>query len=158
MRKGMRNMLLKFNRVELAAGLLVMSIGLVNPLRASTQIKIMPLGDSITQGGHTGRVAANLATVGYRYDLYFHLIKSGFDVDFVGTQNSIDRCAPNPVDYPHYNSVFDRDHQGAWGPTAVFLDSAMNSCLESLGDNLPDIILIHAGPGLVPVYVQIDTK
>ena len=48
------------------------------------EIRIMPLGDSITYG--TG------AAGGYRYPLYIALTNAGYNVDYVGTQtgNSVD--------------------------------------------------------------------
>ncbi|MFI1773674.1 SGNH/GDSL hydrolase family protein [Thalassobellus citreus] len=49
-------------------------------------IKIMPIGNSITAGEHYKFPALEERT-GYRKELYEMLIKDGYNVDFVGSQN-----------------------------------------------------------------------
>ena len=69
---------------------------------ASAAVRIMPLGDSITQGEHVEQ--------GYRRGLWLKLNAAGFDVDFVGS-----------LDTPHMgpgSGDYDQDHEGHWGWTA----------------------------------------
>ncbi len=88
-------------------------------------IKIMPLGDSITQGIHI-----NSKNIGYRRDLYQILTDNGFRVDFVGSMNdgSI--------------SDFDKDHEGHSGYRA---NQIRDSIYNWLVINPADIILLHIG-------------
>ena len=88
------------------------------------KVKIMPLGDSITEG--------TPGTVGYREKLYRDLINSGFKVDFVGSQST--------------GSGFDGDHEGYGWQTASFFNSQLNGPSGYLlNDNPPDVILYHIG-------------
>lgn len=59
---------------------------IVSNSQASDTTKIMPVGNSITAGEHYKYPALSERT-GYRKDLYELLIKSGYNVDFVGSQN-----------------------------------------------------------------------
>ena len=52
---------------------------------ARNSIKIMPVGNSITAGEHYHYPPLAERT-GYRKDLYWMLINSGYNVDFVGSQ------------------------------------------------------------------------
>lgn len=54
--------------------------------KAGDTIRIMPIGNSITAGEHY-RFPALEERTGYRKELYEMLIKSGYKVDFVGSQN-----------------------------------------------------------------------
>ena len=88
------------------------------------KVKIMPLGDSITEG--------TPGTVGYRKKLYWDLINSGFKVDFVGSKST--------------GSGFDCDHEGYGWQTASFFSSQLNGPLGYLlNANPPDVILYHIG-------------
>ncbi len=92
-------------------------------LNTSGTIRIMPLGDSITQGVH-----GSTDNAGYRNDLAELLDSQGFDYDFVGTKRD--------------GSGFDRDHEGHSGVRADELLAELNSYLNS---NPPDLILLHIG-------------
>ena len=93
-------------------------------LTFSGTIKIMPLGDSITEGIP--------GSIGYREKLYGDLINSGFDVDFVGSLSS--------------GSGFDTDHEGHSGQTASWLNPRLNGPTDYLlNANPPDVILYHIG-------------
>ena len=95
------------------------------PLLNSSKIKIMPLGDSITQGIHI-----NSKNIGYRRDLYNLLKSNGYQIDLVGSM--------------HNGSVsdFDKDHEGHGGYRA---DQIRDSVYYWLSLNPPDIILLHVG-------------
>ncbi len=85
--------------------------------------KIMPLGDSITDG-----IGSYLGTGGYRDDLYQFLTDQGINFDFVGSLN--DGISPDP------------DHEGHDGFTAEQIDSLL---MGKLVNYSPDIILLHIG-------------
>lgn len=102
---------------------------------ATAQTRIMPVGDSITQGGQ--------GFASYRYPLYFDLLAAGFDVDFVGTQNTLDGGGlPNPVSYPDYSTTFDRDHEGYWGDRTDELELVVQTAAQL---HQPEYVLIHLG-------------
>ena len=95
------------------------------PSLNTSKIKIMPLGDSITQGIHI-----NSKNIGYRRDLYNLLKSNGYQIDLVGSM--------------HDGSVsdFDKDHEGHGGYRA---DQIRDSVYYWLSLNPPDIILLHVG-------------
>lgn len=92
---------------------------------AYSQVRIMPLGDSITEG-----VAGSSDDTGYRRALYQSLIGAGHSVDFIGTQTD-----GTPTD-------FDRDHEGHGGWRA---DQIRDNIKSWLTTNPADIILLHIG-------------
>ncbi|MEV6237640.1 SGNH/GDSL hydrolase family protein [Lentzea sp. NPDC051838] len=83
--------------------------------------RVMPLGDSITQGGSIG---------GYRLDLGAKLRAAGRDVDFVGS------LADGPGVMP------DRDHEGHPGWTIAQVDAKVVGWLRTYN---PRTILLHIG-------------
>ena len=95
------------------------------PLLNTSKIKIMPLGDSITQGIHI-----NSKNIGYRRDLYNLPKSNGYQIDLVGSM--------------HDGSVsdFDKDHEVHGGYRA---DQIRDSVYYWLSLNPPDIILLHVG-------------
>ena len=102
---------------------------------AGAQTRLMPVGDSITQGGQ--------GFAAYRYPLYFDLLASGFDVDLVGTQNTLDGgTAPNAASYPDYFTTFDRDHEGYWGWRTDQVEAVIQTAAQL---HQPDVVLIHLG-------------
>jgi hypothetical protein len=98
--------------------------------------KIMPLGDSITQGTVTPTIPFE-ERVGYRKPLYDTLIASGYTFDFVG---SLDHGSAVLVDF---------DHEGHGGWTAFDIAWGQNPGTDGvfpwLDSNPADIILLHAG-------------
>jgi GDSL-like Lipase/Acylhydrolase family/Superinfection immunity protein len=99
-------------------------------------LKIMPLGDSITRGCcPKGRNC----DIGYRYLLITKLVKDGYNVDIVGSQQhpSLDpslKCTPKD---------FDRDHEGYYGETTQGLMQIVTT--DFLKQHSPDIVLLHIG-------------
>jgi lysophospholipase L1-like esterase len=92
-----------------------------------TGIRIMPLGDSITQanGNHNS----------YRRPLWFKLREAGYTVNFVGsTRSHLFGNAPNPD--------FDQDHEGHWGWR---VDEILREIETWTRAAKPDIVLIHLG-------------
>lgn len=93
----------------------------------STTTRIMPIGDSITQANHEHD--------SYRRPLWHELDRSGYQVDFVGSENSNFGGSP-----PHRD--FDMDHEGHWGWRT-------DEILERIDDWArtyePHVVLIHLG-------------
>lgn len=108
-------------------------------------IKIMPIGDSITQGvGNDYPPAKGFDS--YRRALFQQLTEAGHEVDFVGGMRQSFRCG-EPV-----NDDFDADHEGHWGwRTDEVIVGRDGGCSGSgnlsawLEDNLPDMALVHLG-------------
>ncbi|QDA59510.1 PA14 domain-containing protein [Hymenobacter jejuensis] len=94
---------------------------------AFAQVRIMPLGNSITQADHNHD--------SYRRPLWFKLKDGGYNVDFVGSQNSSFN-APSP------HPDFDLNHEGHWGWRA---DQILGSVQDWATANTPDIVLMHVG-------------
>lgn len=96
---------------------------LITNAQPTPPVRIMPLGDSITNG------IAN--TGGYRKPLYDLLTAAGYNVDYVGTQTS------------NGSSTFDSDHQGHSGWRIAQLDANVEGWFASIAG--PDVILLHIG-------------
>jgi lysophospholipase L1-like esterase len=94
---------------------------------AQTPLRIMPLGDSITQG--VNDTVPPTGPVGYRGTLWTQLLTDGFNVNFVGSL----------VDGP---STIDRDHEGHGG---FRIDQILTAIDGYLAAASPDIILLHIG-------------
>ena len=88
-------------------------------------VRIMPLGDSITQG----------YTESYRRPLWLALRKAGWDVDFVGSMSQGYAGGVESNDY-------DSDHEGHWG---WFADEVLERIDEWSAEAEPQIVLMHLG-------------
>ena len=102
--------------------------------------KIMPLGDSITDGVIGPIVLPISERLGYRKPLYDSLTGSGFTFDFVGSLTSGSSALPD----------FDIDHEGHGGWSAFDIAFGMNGFPTDgvrawLDQNPADIVLLHAG-------------
>jgi len=97
-------------------------------------IKIMPVGNSITAGEHYGK-PANAERTGYRKDLYWMLIKAGYNVDFVGSQTHGERSEDDPDWYDWNNEAYP-----GWQ-----INSIANRVSSALPKYNPDILLFHVG-------------
>jgi len=94
-------------------------------------IKIMPLGDSITEGdAYKYRPVSKRFS--YRQDLWYMLEDASYDVDFVGSRVAGDALVPK----------FDPDHEGYPGETSYDIANRVYGLLIK---NPPDIILLHVG-------------
>lgn len=97
-------------------------------------IRIMPLGDSITEG--RGIVSETQpGFVSYRYWLWHELLALGHEVDFVGSQYGVWDGPPRYTD-------FDMDHEGHWGWKA---DGVLAEIEGWTVAARPDVVLIHLG-------------
>jgi lysophospholipase L1-like esterase len=90
--------------------------------RATTSLRILPLGDSITWGYINGG-----GSNGYRERLLADLKSAGYTVDFVGTQRS--------------GTMPDPDNQGHPGFTISQIRGVAGQGLASK----PNVVLLHAG-------------
>lgn len=97
------------------------------PACAGDAVRIMPLGDSITQG--------NRRQNSYRRELWHALREAGLEVDFVGSQSRNHWGGPPKRD-------FDMDHEGHWGWR---LDQVLLRIERWAAATRPDIVLIHLG-------------
>ena len=95
-------------------------------------VKIMPLGNSITQ--------ANSSNYSYRYNLWKKLIDEVIEFDYVGSLNSNSGGNPNWPDYQ--GKSFDRDHEGHWGWTTDEILAQIDVWAQAY---VPDIVLLHLG-------------
>ena len=100
------------------------------PVSAQTDVFIMPLGDSITDGA-----AGSTDDTGYRRQLYLSLTGAGYSPQFVGSQTS-----GIPTD-------FDRDHEGHGGWHANQIRDSIIGWLDTqdTAGNTVDIVLLHIG-------------
>jgi lysophospholipase L1-like esterase len=89
---------------------------------ADTGVRIMPLGDSITDGFNVPG--------GYRVDLLPKLVAAGYRIDFVGSQSN------GPA------GLTDRDHEGHSGWRIDQLDANIVSWLNTY---TPRTVLLHIG-------------
>jgi acyl-CoA thioesterase-1 len=96
-------------------------------LMAAEPVKIMPLGDSITQG--------NTTADSYRRPLWHKLVDAGYHVDFVGSEKTNFTGRPAHPD-------FDEDNEGHYGWTIAGVLEKLDGWL---GQNNPDIVLLHLG-------------
>ncbi len=97
------------------------------PAPPAASLRVMPLGDSITQG--------NTQLDSYRRPLWHALMAEGADVDFVGSQAANHNGSPP-------NPDFDLDHEGHWGWTADEVLAQMPGWAQA---HRPDVALLHLG-------------
>lgn len=100
-------------------------------------LRVMPLGDSITDD-YT------------RYDTWKKLVEAGYTVDVVGTQTSVPSSKEG--DTPDVNGLpFDQDHEGhaAWAASDMLAghdDHPEEGNIESWVDQVDaDVVLLHIG-------------
>jgi hypothetical protein len=94
---------------------------------SATPMRIMPLGDSITQG--------DFEHDSYRRPLFKSLALEGRSVEFVGSLSSNHRGRP-----PHPD--FDPDHEGHWG---FRVDEILEEIRGWVLTEEPDVLLVHLG-------------
>lgn len=108
----------------------------VSAFDCDNPIRIMPLGDSITQGKSSG-VDIESQQIGYRKTLYDMLAADGYDnINFVGSLT-------HGQDYPG----FDPNHEGHPGRTDGYIASNVYGYLDAVYevDGPVDIVLLHIG-------------
>jgi hypothetical protein len=108
---------------------LALSLLLAAQPGAADSVRIMPVGDSDTEGFG--------GFVSYRYDLWFLLQDAGYDVDFTG-RYSLTGGGVNAGLYPSYEE-FDPNHEGRFGASLADITSAAS---ELAAANQPDVVLL----------------
>ncbi len=121
--------------MKLRVALLVTALAASAALAGGPPLRILPLGDSITQGG--SRAAS------YRHPLWRKLVEEGREVDFLGSERTV-HGGLDPEWPGHRGKTFDPDHEGHWGWTTdeILAEDALPRWLEAY---TPDIALIHLG-------------
>lgn len=123
-------------KVKLAVVLcMVMAMASVGMARV---IHILPLGDSITQGGRNDREEYT-----YRWPLFGMLVDVGVEFDFVGSMtNGLHGDAKWPGEYK--GRAFDPHHEGHYGWKTAAVREKLPEWSRSWSA-APDIVLIHLG-------------
>jgi acetyl esterase len=106
---------------KVIVGLLMFAVLWAFGATGQTIYHILPVGDSITEGGKTFS--------NYRYPLWEKLHAAGYLAEFVGSRTSESRIGP-------------LQHEGHGGKNAEFLAGAAEGYFRT---NTADIVLIHAG-------------
>ena len=120
---------LSFVRRVVASLTLFAATTIVCGAQTPPPVRILPLGDSITEGCCSGTTIEG----GYRTRLEHLLEANGYNVDFVGTLTD-----PNPPE-----AGLDSDHEGHSGFLIEDMENGVASWLDQVED--PDVILLHAG-------------
>ena len=94
---------------------------------AQPTVRIMPLGDSITQ--------SNKDHNSYRRPLWQMLRAAGYSIDFVGSQHTNYQGKPP-------NPDFDLDNEGHWGWRVDEVLAQLDGWVKTAR---PDIVLVHLG-------------
>lgn len=109
----------------------------LQPMAAGNDLRILPLGDSITHG-----VASRGADGGYsyRYRLWQAFVDSGESIDLLGSQ---DQPFGGNLNYPVYQGqIFDSDHEGHYGWSSAEIRDQLPGWLDNYD---ADIALVHLG-------------
>jgi acyl-CoA thioesterase-1 len=98
---------------------------------------ILPLGDSITQGGRKDRKEYS-----YRYPLFKMLADEGYEFDFIGSMKTgVDKA----FKWPDYKKKkFDADHEGHYGWKTRHIRDNLFRWMKTYR-SAPDIVLMHLG-------------
>jgi lysophospholipase L1-like esterase len=114
-------------------------------------LNLMPLGDSLTHGEN--------GFASYRYPLYFELVKAGYQIRFVGSQNTLFKNSKaDPAIYPNYDTTFPKSHEGHFGVQSAILAQYIDTWLKKIGtDNCPDAVIILIGDNDVRGNVPVET-
>ncbi|PKV63553.1 SGNH/GDSL hydrolase family protein [Pontibacter ramchanderi] len=130
----------------------------IEPQQDALSLRIMPLGNSITQGGETNP--------SYRYELWKMLVDAGLKFEFVGSldtnwysqapnsEHGADVASPK-MGETYKGQTFTNKHEGHWGwMTADLLNGYANptqykrdkgKLSDWLKGYTPDVVLMHLG-------------
>ncbi|MEX0323787.1 MAG: GDSL-type esterase/lipase family protein [Puniceicoccaceae bacterium] len=98
------------------------------------KLKILPLGDSITQ---------TWADASYRYPLWRRLLDDGIDPEFLGSLDDTEFLFAEDRPRRYLGRSYDGNHEGHWGWTADEVLYAMDGWLADY--DVPDVALVHLG-------------
>ena len=112
-------------------------LGTITFVAEAAPIRIVPIGDSITQGGRKDREEYT-----YRYPLFYQLKAAGYEVDFIG---SLNKGLQGEAKWPDKDGVaFDPDHEGHYGWKTAKVRDELPGWMEKW-QGAPDVALIHLG-------------
>ncbi len=146
-----KNRLIHSRRAIVYSFVLILMLGTISSTRFAPvaaqgdAVRILPLGDSITQGN--GRQGNGGPKDSYRRLLWQTLQAEGCAVDFIGSHTTHFKGPPP-------NTDFDNDHEGHWGWTADEIlngkpgadsTSGTGQLSQWLNGYTPDVALIHLG-------------
>lgn len=118
--------------------LLCLSFFLTSFLLKDDPVRILALGDSITQGGKR-----QVKEYTYRLPLQMILLQEGVNYDFVGSRKA---GLHKDATWPDVSEgvPFDPDHEGYYGNTT---SNATTKAMKAYGSYAipPDIVLVHLG-------------
>jgi lysophospholipase L1-like esterase len=107
-------------------------------VQSSTPIRIVCIGDSITQGGKRDRKEYT-----YRWPLFQMLVDGGIPFNFIGSlKGGLHADAKWPTEYK--GVPFDPDHEGVYGIKTIGALERLPEAMEKWTAT-PDIALIHLG-------------
>ena len=114
---------------------------------STVPVRIMPLGDSITEGSASGAVPDEIGYwTSYRKDLYVDLTAQGFNVDFVGSLPAGGTVGGFDTDQEGHNGSETADILvGLQGPDGGWLAAD------------PEVILLHIGTNDISQTTDADT-
>jgi lysophospholipase L1-like esterase len=120
-------------------GVLVVITGILfadPPVVNADTVHILPLGDSITQGGRKDRKEYS-----FRYPLFYLLKDAKYDFDFVGSLTT----GLNPeFTWPDKGGIpFDPHHEGHYGVPTEWLRDRLREFMKSWSA-APDIVIINS--------------
>jgi len=118
--------------MRIALSLALLTTGLLS----AEPLKVLCIGDSITQGGNKPEEYT------YRLPLQRKLIEAGIAYDFIGSRTqglSASAIWPD-ADAKH---PFDADHEGYYGQKTAFVVTKVKNALPKL--DTPDVVLVHLG-------------
>ena len=104
-------------------------------INCTQKLKIMPLGDSITEG--IGQMQSHFDK-SFRFPLYNKLVANGYSPDFVGTKNGFWNNQANPF------TGFDADNEAYGGTTNVNIKAKIVAN-NAVSNYKPDFILLMGG-------------
>ncbi len=110
--------------ITVLVSIMIMGAMITESPAASKTLKIMPVGDSCTEGMGGGNMGS------YRTDLYRLLTNDGLSIDFVGSQKG------GPSTLP------DRDNEGHSGWTIPQISSKIDGWMRSSN---PDVVFLWIG-------------
>lgn len=100
-------------------------------------VRILCIGDSITQGGQAGREEYT-----YRWPLFCMLKDAGIGFDFIGSRRKgVEKGHKWPRGYK--GAAFDSDHEGYYGGKTAAVRANLAASLPGLP--APDVALVHLG-------------
>ena len=105
---------------------------------ADEPLRILPIGDSITQGRKGGQ---HPACYSWRYPLWKKLVDRGIEIDYLGSEKGGFNGDPDWADYK--GQAFDRQNEAHWGWTAWGVRDGLENWLNGYAP--PDIAVIMLG-------------